>query len=79
MRLFDKSGAGPKRGWPAVIVEHEPADGRRRLAIRVGPARYRELSPDGVDKASKILADVPEGVAFTLRTAGYEIDYAEEG
>jgi hypothetical protein len=79
MRLFDKSGAGPVRGWPAVVVEHEAADGRRRLAIRVGAARYRELSPAAVDKRSKLLAGAPNGVANTLLAAGYELDYADEG
>jgi hypothetical protein len=79
MRLFLKSGAGPVRGWPAVVVEHEKGDGRRRLAIRVSAARYRELSPDGCDKATMLLAGAPEGVPNTLRAAGYEIHYAEDG
>ena len=79
MRLFSKSGAGPVRGWPAVVVEHEKADGRKRLAIRVAASRYRELSPEGCDKATMLLTGAPEGVAFTLRTAGYELDYADEG
>jgi len=62
-----------------VIVEHEKADGRRRLAIRVGAARYRELSPEGCDKATMLLAGAPEGVANTLVAAGYQLDYADEG
>ena len=67
------------RGWPAVVVEHEKADGRKRLAIRVSAARYRELSPYACDKATMLLAGAPGGVPSTLRAAGYEIHYAEDG
>jgi hypothetical protein len=79
MRLFSHAGAGPKRGWPAVLVEAPKADGRIRLAIRVGLARYRILDPEGTPEGAYTVTDYPANVPAVLEAAGYELAYEKGG
>lgn len=75
MRVFALSGAGPVRGWAAVIVDMPAADGRERLAIRRGPGRYRVLDPAAVAEGSLMLSDYPQEARVILERAGYRLRY----